>query len=338
VSPRPWKGVGTNGVEAADDMEDRRMMFRFAKLPAGMVGLGVVLIVAGCGAASTPTAASSTSSTSTVSVVAGENQYGNVASQIGGKYVSVYSVDSNPNTDPHTYEATPSVGQKIANANLLIENGVGYDTFMDTLASASPNSARKLIDVQHLLGLPDSTANPHLWYNPKTMPAVAKALATDLSALDPAHASTFHANETTFVASLQPWVKAIAAFKAKYAGTTAATTEPVADYLLSAMGINNRTPWQLQADIMNGTDPTPQDVSLEKGFFTKHQVKVFCYNQQVTDPLTDSMRQTALSAGVPVVGVYETMPTPGYDYQSWMMAELTAIEKAITTGTSTQHL
>jgi zinc/manganese transport system substrate-binding protein len=250
----------------------------------------------------------------------------------------VYSVDSNPNTDPHTYEATPSVGQKIAKANLLIENGVGYDTFMDTLASASPNSARKMINVQHLLGLPNSTANPHLWYNPKTMPAVAKALASDLSALDPAHAATFHANETKFVASLQPWLNAIAAFRADYAGTTAATTEPVADYLLTAMGIKNLTPWQFQADIMNGTDPTPQDVSLEQGFFTKHQVKVFCYNQQVTDPLTDSIRQTALAAHVPVVGVYETMPVPGYDYQSWMMAELNAMKKAITTGASTQHL
>jgi zinc/manganese transport system substrate-binding protein len=275
---------------------------------------------------------------STVAVVAGENEYGNVASQIGGKYVNVYSVDSNPNTDPHTYEATPSVGQKIASANLLIENGVGYDTFMDTLASASPNSARKVINVQHLLGLPDSTPNPHLWYNPRTMPAVARALAADLSTLDPTHAAAFHANETRFVASLQPWLRAIAAFKAKYAGTTAATTEPVADYLLTAMGINNLTPFQFQADIMNGTDPTPQDVSLEKGFFTKHQVKVFCYNQQVTDPLTDSIRQTALAAGVPVVGVYETMPVPGYDYQSWMMAELNAIKKAITTGSSTQHL
>ena len=96
-------------------------------------------------------------------------------------------------------------------------------------------------------------------------------------------------------------------------------------------GIHNLTPWQFQADIMNGTDPTPQSISLEKGFFTKHQVKVFCYNQQVTDPLTDSIRQTALAAGVPVVGVYETMPVPGYGYQSWMMAELNAIEKAITT-------
>ncbi len=310
-------------------------MFRFAKVAAAMLGAGVVLLPVGSIAT---TASAATNGAAKVAVVAGENEYGNVASQIGGTYVTVYSVDSNPNTDPHTYEATPSVGQQIANADLLIENGVGYDTFMGTLASASPNSARKMINVQHLLGLPDSTANPHLWYDPRTMPAVAKALATDLSKLDPAHASTFHANETKFMASLQPWIKAIAAFKAKYGGTTAATTEPVADYMLQAMGINNLTPWQFQADIMNGTDPTPQDVSLEKGFFTKHQVKVFCYNQQVTDSLTDSIRQTALSAGVPVVGVYETMPVPGYDYQTWMMAELNSIEKAITTGASTQHL
>jgi zinc/manganese transport system substrate-binding protein len=306
-----------------------------------MVGLGVAaLMAAGCGSSSPKASPAATNSggNGTVAIVAGENEYGNVASQIGGAYVTVFSVDSNPNTDPHTYEATPSVGQKISKANLLIENGVGYDTFMDSLASASPNSARKAINVQHLLGLPDNTANPHLWYDPKTMPAVAQALVTDLSALDPAHAATFQANETKFVASLQPWMNAIAAFKAKYGGTTAATTEPVADYLLTAMGINNLTPFQFQADIMNGTDPTPQDVSLEKGFFTKHQVKVFCYNQQVTDPLTDSIRQTALGAGVPVVGVYETMPVPGYDYQTWMMAELNAIQKAITTGASTQKL
>ncbi len=314
-------------------------MFGFAIVRGGMVGLGALLFAVAGTSSLTPAAASTEARTgSTVAVVAGENEYGNVASQIGGKYVSVYSVDSNPNTDPHTYEATPSVAQKIANANLLIENGVGYDTFMGTLASASPNSVRKVIDVQHVLGLPDSTANPHLWYSPRTMPAVAHALASDLSVLDPAHASAFRANERAFVASLQPWLSAIAAFKAKYGGTTAATTEPVADYLLTAMGIKNLTPWQFQADIMNGTDPSPQDVSLEQGFFTKHQVKVFCYNQQVTDQLTDSIRQSALQARVPVVGVYETMPVPGYNFQSWMMAELNAIKKAITTGASTQHL
>ncbi len=303
------------------------------------MGLGALTTAVAGTSSLTPAAASITARTgSTVAVVAGENEYGNVASQIGGKYVSVYSVDSNPNTDPHTYEATPSVGQKIADANLLIENGVGYDTFMGTLASASPNSARKVINVQHVLGLPDSTANPHLWYSPRTMPEVAKALASDLSSLDPAHASTFRANEHAFVASLQPWLSAIATFKAKYGGTTAATTEPVADYLLTAMGIKNLTPFQFQADIMNGTDPSPQDVSLEQGFFTRHQVKVFCYNQQVTDQLTDSIRQTALQSHVPVVGVYETMPVPGYNYQSWMLAELNALKKAITAGVSTQHL
>jgi zinc/manganese transport system substrate-binding protein len=104
------------------------------------------------------------------------------------------------------------------------------------------------------------------------------------------------------------------------------------------MGIDNLTPFGFQADIMNGTDPSPQDVSLENGFFTKHRAKVFCYNQQVTSPLTASIRQTALQAGVPVVGVYETMPTPGYDYQSWMMAEVAAIQKAVVTRASTEKL
>jgi zinc/manganese transport system substrate-binding protein len=312
----------------------------FSRAVAGLAVVSVLLVAAGCGSSSQSSNApvAATRSATTVPVVAGENEYGDVAAQIGGAYVTVYSVDSNPNTDPHTYEATPAVARKIAQAKLLIENGIGYDDFMTKLASASPDSVRKVIKVQDLLGLPDSTPNPHLWYDPKTMPAVAQALASDLAVLDPAHAATFRANQTRFVASLQPWFDAIATFEAKYAGTKAATTEPVADYLLTAMGIDNLTPFGFQADIMNGTDPSPQDVSLEKGFFASHQAKVFCYNQQVTDPLTDSIRQTALKAGVPVVGVYETMPTPGYDYQSWMMAEVAAIEKAITTGASTEHL
>lgn len=295
--------------------------------------LAVALLAAGCSSAS-----SQVPPKGVIPVVAGENEYGNVLSQIGGPYVSVYSVDSNPNTDPHTYEATPAVARKIAAAELLIENGVDYDNFMNKLASASPNPARLVIDVQDLLGLPNDTPNPHLWYSPKTMPAVAKAVATDLSKLDPAHASLFMANEVRFQASLQPWFNAIAAFKAKYSGVTAATTEPVADYLLTAMGIDNLTPWQFQADIMNGTDPTPQDISLENGFFTSHTVKVFCYNQQVVDSLTTSIRQYALKEGVPVVGVYETMPVPGYDYQSWMMAEVASIQNAIVNGVSTQKL
>ena len=209
---------------------------------------------------------------------------------------------------------------------------------MNKIESASPNSKRKVIVVQNVLGLATDTPNPHLWYAPRTMPAVANVMAADLSELQPAHAAFFRANLAKFIASLAPLHRAIAAVRAKYAGTTVATTEPVADYLLQAMGLNNLTPFAFQADVMNGVDPAPEDITLENGFFTKHQVKLFCYNQQVVDSLTTSIRETALRAGVPVVAVYETMPTPGYDFQSWMLAEVNAIEKAVTAKVSTQRL
>jgi zinc/manganese transport system substrate-binding protein len=273
-----------------------------------------------------------------INAVGAENEYANVLSQIGGRYVHVSSILDNPNTDPHSFEASPSVAQEVSAAELIVQNGVGYDDFMGKIESASPNPARKVVVVQNLLGLPTDTANPHLWYSPRTMPVAAKAMAADLSALQPSHAAYFDANLATFDRSLAPWLAAISAFKAKYAGTPVAVTEPVADYLLQAMGMHVLTPFAFQADIMNGVDPAPEDVTLEDGFFTKHQVKVFCYNQQVVDPLTTSIRLTAQHAGVPVVGVYETMPTPGYDYQSWMVAEVKAIEVAVSKQISTEHL
>ncbi len=167
---------------------------------------------------------------------------------------------------------------------------------------------------------------------------VAKAIVSDLSALQPAHAAYFQANDTAFEASLQPWLQALAEFNKRYPGTTVATTEPVADYMLEAAGIENLTPFSMQADIMNGTDPAPQNVSLQNGLFSGHKVKVFVHNQQVTDSLTESFVKAAKRAGIPVVGVYETMPTPGYDYQSWMLAEVKALEKAVSEHASTEKL
>ncbi len=301
---------------------------------AGLVLAG--LVVSACG--SSGAAPASASTPGVINAIGAENEYANVLGQIGGKYVHVSSILNNPNTDPHTFESSPSVAQEVSAAQLIVQNGVGYDTFMNKIESASPSSSRKVIVVQDVLGLPTNTPNPHLWYDPKTMPAVAAVMATDLSSLQPSHAAYFQANLTKFNTSLQPWLAAIASFKAQYAGTAAATTEPVADYLLTAMGINNLTPFAFQANIMNGVDPTPQDITLENGFFTQHQVKVFCYNQQVVDSLTTSIRQNAQQNNVPVVGVYETMPTPGYNYQTWMLAEVNAIEKAITTGASTEKL
>ncbi len=299
-----------------------------------LLALAVAVSAAGCGSS----AGAATDAKGRIVAVGAENEYANVIAQIGGRYVSVSAIESNPNTDPHTFEASPSVAQTVGAARLVVQNGVGYDTFMNKIEAAQPSSSRKLIDVQTLLGLPDSTPNPHLWYMPRTMPAVAKALVTDLSALEPSHAAYFAANAQRFDASLQPWYQALKQFAARYPRTPVATTEPVGDYMLKAAGTINMTPFGLQADIMNGVDPAPQDVSLQKGLFSGHRVKVFLYNQQVTDSLTDSFLAQAKTDGIPVVGVYETMPAPGYDYQSWMLAEVKALQRAVAGGASTEKL
>jgi zinc/manganese transport system substrate-binding protein len=273
-----------------------------------------------------------------INAIGVENEYADVIAQVGGKYVAVQAIETDPNTDPHSFEASPKIARQIAGAQLIVKNGVGYDAWVDKIMSAAARPARKVIDVQHLLGLPDDTANPHLWYDPKTMPAVARAVAEDLSALRPAEASYFAANAQHFVASLQPWNAAIADFKAKFNNTPVAVTEPVADYLLKAMGFNIMTPFSLEKAVMDGTDPAPQDVTTQNNLFAGKKVKVFAYNQQVTDTLTKTFLDASKKAGIPVVGVYETMPTPGYTYQTWMMAEVDALRKAVADNASTETL
>ena len=302
---------------------------------AVVAAAGVALAVCAC--SSRPPGASTTSAHKIVAVGA-ENEYTSVLQQVGGQYMQASAIMSNPNTDPHTFEASASVAREISSAQLVVQNGVGYDTFMDSIEKAVPDSGRKLIDVQKLRGLPDSTPNPHLWYQPSTMPAVASAVAADLAAIQPAHAAYFRANARTFVSSLGPWIKALGSFRDKHPNTPVAVTEPVADYLLQAAGADIRTPFEFQADIMNGTDPSAQDVALERSLFTGHKVKVFLYNRQVTDSLTQSFISLAQANGIPVVGVYETMPTPGYTYQSWMLAETRALQQAVTSKKSTEKL
>jgi zinc/manganese transport system substrate-binding protein len=276
-----------------------------------------------------------------IAAVGAENEYANVISQIGGKYVAVSAIESNPNTDPHSFEASPSVAREVAGAQLVVQNGLGYDTYMNRIESSSPSSSRKVIVVQQLLGLPDSTPNPHLWYSPNTMPKVAEAIAADLSKLSPAHAAYFRANVAKFDHALHPWLTALAQFKTFNAvdgGTPVAVTEPVGDYMLQAAGADIKTPFGLQADVMNGVDLSPQYVSLQDSLFAQHKVKVFLYNQQVTDSVTTSFLAEAHRYGIPVVGLYETMPTPGYSYQSWMLAEVNALRKAVASKVSTEKL
>lgn len=267
-----------------------------------------------------------------------ENQYADVIAQIGGKYVAVTAIETDPNTDPHTFEASPKIAAEIAHADLVVKNGLGYDAWADKFIAAAPSASRKVIDVQHLLKLPDNTPNPHLWYKPDVMPIVAQQIAADLSAALPAEKDYFAANAKKFEQSLAPWRTALAKLSSQYPASEVAVTEPVGDYLLQAAGLKIATPFNLEAAIMNGTDPAPQDVTAQNALFADGKLKVFVYNQQVTDPLTASFLSQAKDHHIPVVGVYETMPTPGYHYQSWMLAETNALIAALADKTSTESL
>jgi zinc/manganese transport system substrate-binding protein len=295
-----------------------------------VVGLGAAL--AGCGPAAVASAGHGG-----ILAVGAENEYANVISQVGGRYVRVGAIMDNPNTDPHTFEASPSVASAISSARLVVQNGLGYDGFMQRIESAAPNPKRQVIDVQHLLGVPNSEPNPHLWYSPRTMPAVAGAVARALADLAPAHAAYFEANARRFDLTLQPWYRALAAFRRRYGGAGVATTEPVADYMLQGAGARILTPLSLQLAIMNGVDPAPQNVSAQDALFSGHRVKAFLYNRQVTDSITQSFLRLAEARHIPVVGVYETMP-PGFTYQRWMLAETRALQAAVASGRSTQTL
>src|SRR5215471_10815987 len=168
------------------------------RLPALAAVAGAALLAAGC---SSSLAADPTAPDGTIIAIGAENEYADVIQQVGGKYVQASAIMSNPNTDPHTFEARASVARTVSEAQLVVQNGVGYDRFMNTIENAAPNAARKVIVVQDLLGLPDSTPNPHLWYKPGTMSAVANAIAADLAAIQPAHAAYFEANAAAFIAS-----------------------------------------------------------------------------------------------------------------------------------------
>jgi len=308
------------------------------KRPGAALLLAVVAAVIATVAAACSGSASGASSSGKIVAVGAENEYADVIQQVGGKYVQASAIMSSPSTDPHTFEASIAVAREVGNAQLIVQNGVGYDNFMTTIENAAPNPARKVIGVQQLLGLPDSTPNPHLWYAPATMPKVAAAIASELAAIQPAHAAYFKANAAAFTASLGTLRSAIASFKAAYPGTPVATTEPVADYLLTALGADNLTPWTFQADVMNGVDPSPQNVAAERALFTQRRVRALLYNQQVTDSLTESFITLAKQNNIPVVGVYETMPVPGFDYQTWMLTEVQDLRKAVTDRVSTEHL
>ncbi|MDR3470778.1 MAG: zinc ABC transporter substrate-binding protein [Devosia sp.] len=261
-----------------------------------------------------------------IGIVAAENFYGTLAAAIGGSHVAVTSILSNPDDDPHLFETSASTARQIADAQIVLYNGAGYDPWMDKLLSASPSTGRSVIVAAQLLGR-ESADNPHLWYDPPTFPAVAKALATELEKRDPADAADFKANLGTFVASLAPVGAAIARLKAAHAGTEVTATEPVFGYMAAALGLKMLNP-EFQLAIMNDTEPSPSQVARFQESLKSGKAKMLIYNSQVTDDTTTRLLDIAKTAGVPVVGVTETAPA-NKSIADWLLGQLGAVEDAL---------
>ena len=261
-----------------------------------------------------------------LAVVAAENFYGDIAHQIGGPDVEVTSILTNPDQDPHLFEASPSAARAVSAARIVIYNGVGYDPWIDKLLSAAASSDRAAIDVGELVGK-RSGDNPHIWYDPHTVLALAARLADELSVADPAHQADYRQRVAKFRQSLQPIGAKIAALRARLAGTPVAATEPVFNYLLDAIGmqVHDR---RFQLAVMNNTEPGASDVVAFEKDIESHRVRILVYNSQASDPAAERMVRLARTSHIPVVAVTETEP-PGKNYQEWLSSELDAVDQAL---------
>ena len=285
--------------------------------------LGPGAALAGCGSSQPPV------TPGVVRVVAGENFWGNIAAQIGGRHVRVTSVISSPNADPHLYEADVANAIAVAEAGLVIENGAGYDAFLPQLLGATRHPGRIVVSVQRVLGAAGPGVNPHFWYDVPRVPQVANAIEAALARLDPRDATAFAAGLAAFDRSLRPVEAVIAMIGRRYPGAPVAYTERVPGYLLAAAGLTVKTPPGFVAAIEDGIDPGPGDTAVMNGLITGHKVKVLLYNAQAVSPVTQHVRSLAGQAGIPVVAVTETMPPSYHSYQAWQLAQASAILRAL---------
>jgi len=261
-----------------------------------------------------------------VTLIAAENFYGDIARQIGGSDVEVTSILSNPDQDPHLFETSPAIVRQLAAAQIVVYNGADYDPWMPKLLKAAPRQDRAVIVAADLVHK-KAGDNPHLWYDPPTMPAVARALAAALGKADPGHAADYQARLATLLASLKPLEDKVAALRKKYAGAAVTASEPVFGYMAAALGLKMRNE-KFQLAIMNDTEPSARDVAAFERDLKEHKVRVMFYNKQASDKIVLHLVAIARAAKVPVVGVTETIP-PGMSFQDWLMSELADTEKAL---------
>ena len=270
----------------------------------------------------------SLSQTGSIQIVAAENFWGSLASQLGGSKVKVTSIVSDTNADPHEYEVNATDARDFATANYVILNGAGYDSWGNKLLAASPNTKRQVLNVATLLGKKNGD-NPHFWYSPSYVNKVVAQMEQNLISIDPSGKSYFAQQYQILTASLSIYQQRISTIMKQFAGTKVASTEDIFAYLASATGLNLISPQAFTQAVADGNAPPTNSVVQFQQQLQSGQVKVLVYNEQTVTPLTASMKLIAAQQNIPIIGVTETIQPPDTSFQVWMNAELLNLQNAL---------
>jgi zinc/manganese transport system substrate-binding protein len=290
-----------------------------------------VLVLAGCGSASG--GGSGSGSPPNLNVVAAENFWGSIATQLAGSKATVHSIIVNPATDPHSYEPTAQDGRTLATSQLAIVNGVGYDPWAPKLLAANPVSGRIVLTVGDLFGLKEGD-NPHRWYDPANVTAVAQTITADFKKLDPADASYFDQQLNAFETSgLAQYHALIAQIKSHYANVPVGATESIFALQAPSLGLKLITPYSFMKAISEGTDPNAQDIVTIQNQLASRQNKVWIYNSQNATPQIQKFNQLARSKGIPIATITETLDPASYSFQQWQVSQFKRIAQALHQAT-----
>jgi zinc/manganese transport system substrate-binding protein len=261
-----------------------------------------------------------------IDIVAAENFYADVAQQIAGSHASVSSIMRNPDQDPHLFEASPAVSRLLSSATIVVYNGADYDPWMPKLLAAAKSPKRQVIVVADLVHRKPGD-NPHIWYDPPTMPTYATALTVALAKWDPANSEDYRHRLDVFLTSLRQVDARISGLRQQFGGAPITATEPVFGYMATALGFKMRNE-RFQLAVMNNAEPRVSDVAAFENDLRTRAVRLLLYNSQATDPAAERLKVIAEEARIPVVGITETEPA-GRRYQDWLLAELGSIGQAL---------
>jgi zinc/manganese transport system substrate-binding protein len=260
--------------------------------------------------------------------VAGENFWGSIVSQLAGKAGSVTSIVTDPNADPHDYESSSDDARAFADADYVVLNGAGYDSWATKLLSGNPSSKRKVLNVADLLGKKEGD-NPHFWYAPDFVSRVTEQVESDLKALDPADTVYFNVQRQAFDAGMAPYRDRLAAIKTRFAGTPVAATESIFVYLGQHLGLNVISPPDFMQAVSEGNDPPAPSVAQFQTQITAKQARVLVYNLQTSTAVTTNIKKLAAQAEIPTTGVTETIEPPDTTFQQWFISELIQLQNAL---------